>query len=74
MAETPMDQVMKTVAWRVVPPPANNPDGLPYATHEGELEFVGVTMKAYALSNGERIFTEESVMRLLSLMNEPGPA
>lgn len=61
-----MDAIMDTVEWRPVPPP-DDFDGLPYPTHEGTLRIGKCELQCIVLSNGMRIFTEESVLRFFAV-------
>lgn len=45
----------ESTALRPVPPPAGNPDGLPYPTHAGELRVGGHVLRVYQLNTGERV-------------------
>jgi hypothetical protein len=55
MPKTPIDMVMDGVEWipvagRVVP----QDDDIPYVTHEGLLDFCGLELKVYTLSDRTR--------------------
>lgn len=69
----PVEMMFDGVEWTAVEPPSlevQAEDGLPYPTHEGELEIMGVKLDVLTLSNGQRIITEESMCRLFGSMAE----
>lgn len=65
---TPIETIFNGVQWEVVPPPEHNPEGLPFPTHSGVLDLLGVKVDVYVLNTGERIFSAESLERLFGAM------
>lgn len=57
---TPIDMMLDSVEWKPCDPPAE-PTDLPYATHTGVLKFGEFALECVVLSNGQRIFTAESL-------------
>ena len=66
MAKTPMDTMLDSIKWEILPPlaPEENQEGIPYATHKGVLWIGDCPLDCYVLNTGQRIFTVESVERL----------
>lgn len=67
-SKPPIERLLDQVEW--VPtglaPDAEMPDGMPYATHVGQLRIGNITLDCAVLSTGVRVFTEESILRALS--------
>lgn len=61
-----IDVILDGITWEPVPPPDDTSDGLPYPTHEGILRIGECELQAYVLNTGQRIFTEESIVRFFS--------
>lgn len=69
MPKTPIDMMMDGVEWipvkgRIVP----QTDDIPYVTHEGVLDLLGIELKVYTLSDRTRIIDAESLNELFGLM------
>lgn len=61
---TPADLMMNTVEW--VECEGEIPcedDGIPCATHKGTLKIGDIELDCYQLSDGQRVFDADSVMR-----------
>jgi hypothetical protein len=56
--------MMDGVAWRVCEGETPADDGIPYATHEGELDIMGIKLKCYQLNDGRRVFDADAVNEL----------
>lgn len=65
MKQTAIEVIMDSIEWTAVHAPAPDDPSLPYVTHEGTLRIGDAELKAYRLSNGQRIFSEESVERFI---------
>lgn len=70
---TPVDKMLDAVTWRpltdsgVAAETAETIDpAMPFATHQGDLVIGGSTLTVYRLSNGQRVFSEESILRFLT--------
>lgn len=61
---TPIERMLDRVEWVAVPPPDGG-TSLPYATHVGELSFVGSTLRCYQLNNGMRVFDADDIAAFL---------
>lgn len=57
----PIEQLFDGVTWKEIPAPAEQ-DELPYATHEGVVEFAGCSLRCYRLNTGEAIFNSDDLM------------
>lgn len=55
----PVDYLMASVKWRETGVP--HTEGLPYTTHEGELDLLGTKMRCYRLSDGRAILHADDV-------------
>lgn len=71
MNKTPIDTIFDSVQWTPVPPPADTSDGIPYATHKGVLQIVDLLLDVVVLNTGERLITEESLVRFFNAIAEP---
>lgn len=62
------DELIDTIEWTPMPPHATDvpDDGIPWATHEGVLHIGNAQLKAYMLSNGQRVFDADDVQRFFS--------
>ena len=70
MEKTPIDIALDRVDWIPIEHDAvDDGSGIPYATHSGVLRFGGVELECHTLSNGLRVFTEESVMKFLGALD-----
>ena len=58
---------MNGVKWNEIHQPAVS-DAMPYATHSGEMEIMGVKMRCYRLSDGCAVFHEEDFEKLMAWM------
>jgi hypothetical protein len=65
----PIDALLETVDWQPVEPPDDNPDNLPYPTHQGMLWIGGCALHCLVLNTGQRIFTTESIERFFGCGN-----
>lgn len=69
----PVERALDLVAWEELPLPGDGNaatpprDGIPYATHTGELTLAGVTIRAFRLSDGRRIFDKGDLERALGM-------
>lgn len=63
---TPMEIMLDRIAWEEVPEPADDSDGIPYATHKGVLRLGDVELRCYVLSNGKRVFNGDDIERLFA--------
>lgn len=60
---TPIERMLDAVEWRVT---GVQPDGeLPYATHEGILYIGDVALRAYQLSDGQRVIDADDLTEFL---------
>lgn len=64
-------EMLKDVNWTAHPEPDRVLDDTPYATHEGSLDVLGVTLRVFRLSNGQAVIEEESLAALLSVALVP---
>ena len=53
--------IWDAVQWEILPKPEGDDSELPYATHRGFINIMGKQLECYQLSNGQRIFTADSV-------------
>ena len=60
---TPIDQMMSNVEWKESQQKVTV-TGMPYATHYGELEILGVKLKVYRLNDGRSIIDGEDMRKL----------
>ena len=44
-----------------VPPPEENPDNLPFPTHEGEMRIGSFKLRVYQLNTGQRIINADDL-------------
>jgi hypothetical protein len=68
MSKSPIEMSLDRTVWKSVEPPTDNPENLPYAISEGELTIGTLTLKCVQLNTGERLITEESMLRFLEFM------
>jgi hypothetical protein len=61
---TPIDSLLESVDWQSVEPPRET-GGLPYATHEGVFELMGMKLRCYRLNTGQAIFNAEDFEKWL---------
>lgn len=66
MSKTPIDIMMDAVKWELVPKNESIPDETLHATHEGRLEFLGISLKCYRLNDGQAVFDADDVQRFFS--------
>jgi hypothetical protein len=66
MSRAPIDQILDAITWE---PIANTlpTSGLPYVTHRGLLTIGSCELECLQLSDGQRIFTEESLLKFFGL-------
>lgn len=65
---TPTEQLLEGVDW-TLGPDADQPGGdMPHATHSGVLEFAGVSLRCYRLSDGRTVFHADDVHRFFGDM------
>lgn len=67
MPKTPIEMMLGGVQWIAVDPPDDISD-LPYATHEGVLNLLGMDLKCYRLSTGQAIFDAEDMEKFFEMM------
>jgi hypothetical protein len=53
--------MMDDVVWHEIPAAKDAGDGLPYATHEGELRFGGFSIRCFTLNDGRRLLDADQV-------------
>lgn len=59
---SPFVGLLDRVEWKpCTAVPVTGGDGLPYATHEGTLVLGPYSIHVYQLSDGKRVFSEESI-------------
>ena len=63
MNKAPINALMNSVQWSETGK-KQSADGLPYATHCGVLDVVGVQLRCYRLNDGRVIFDAEDVRAL----------
>ncbi|WP_144156519.1 hypothetical protein [Paraburkholderia sp. BCC1885] len=64
---TPIESLLSSLDWREV---ENVIAGdLPYATHEGFMELLGVRLRCYRLSTGQAIIHQDDMVALLGLLD-----
>ena len=70
MSKTPIEMMLEGVTWiaRENVPPQD--DGIPYATHEGVLELMGVSMRVYRLSSGQAVVHADDMEQFLAPLCE----
>lgn len=68
--KTPMSKALESVDWIAVEGASNDADDLPFATHTGVLKFGDTTLDVVRLNTGERLITEESLMRAFGVSDE----
>lgn len=56
--------------WKLVSQPEANPDGVPFATHEGILNLCGLKIRVVQLNTGQRIFPEEEICKLFDVLGD----
>ena len=64
MSRAPIDIVLDRVDWKVVEQQEDDPasnDGIPYATHWGEMDFMGHTLRCYRLSDGRAVINADDL-------------
>ena len=57
-----MDDILNNLTWEPVGW-SGEPSDLPHVTHRGILRIGNQELECFQLSNGQRIFTEESLMK-----------
>jgi hypothetical protein len=57
---TPSERLMDDVQWKELELPEDRECGL-WATHEGEFEVGGITLRCYTLNDGRRILDAEDI-------------
>lgn len=60
-------ELMQAAKWELLPPQQDSGDGIPHATHHGTLTIMGCELECYRLSNGQNIFTEESLLKFFGI-------
>jgi hypothetical protein len=74
MSRTPIEMMLDGTEWIMVEPPTDEEikdaqsTGVPYVTHIGTLNIMGSELVCCQLSNGQRVFTEESIMKFFGMM------
>lgn len=58
------EAMFEGIEWEILPP--QEPGDIPYAVKHGFLTIMGKQLECYVLSNGQRIFTAESLERFFS--------
>lgn len=72
---TPADQLMNLVQWRpIIYDETMSGNNEVFATHEGELNLGGFSLKCYQLSNGKRVISSESLIPFLDALTPPPEA
>jgi hypothetical protein len=73
MVNTAMDKILDTLEWIPVEESGcgDDCDGLPYVTHRGMLNVAGIELEVFQLSSGQRVISEESVMRFFGVPEQP---
>jgi hypothetical protein len=62
----PVEAMMATVKWELLPQGESLSSDQLYATHEGWLDIGGFRLKCYQLNNGERVFDADCVERFFN--------
>ena len=70
--KAPIDAMLDALEWRAIDP-YPSPDGLPIVTHEGILNLMGVDLRVYRLSDGNRVIHNEDMGRLFETMAGKDP-
>ena len=66
---TPIDTMMDGVDWEEVSDMTPGfHDGLPYVTHQGDLQIGEISLRCFQLNDGRRIFDTEDIERLLGVV------
>ena len=60
-----IDDILNNLTWEPVPREGERASDLPHVTHRGVLRIGSRELECLQLSNGQRIFTEESLMKFL---------
>lgn len=66
MSKPPIEQMLDAVQWEAVESTPST-TGLPHVTHRGILNIFGHELDCFVLSDGRRIFMEESIMRFFGI-------
>jgi len=66
MSDTPIDRFMfQNVDWKETGE-TPNPEGIPFATHEGVLRIFEMDIRCARLSTGQAVIFEEDAIKLLN--------
>lgn len=69
---TPINAMMEGLEWvEIEGDPPKDDDGIPYATHKGTLKIGDIELQCYQLSDGQRVFDADSVMRFFGWTPNP---
>ena len=60
-ARSPMNYVLDGVLWEQAGGPQEDSADLPWVTHQGVVDFAGVRLRCYQLSDGQRVFDADDI-------------
>lgn len=63
---TAFDTMMNSVTWRKLELQGPRDDGIPRATHAGEMQLFGITLRCFRLEDGRAIIASEDIEALMS--------
>lgn len=55
------EEILKGVEWKEVAGNSDAADGIPYATHEGVVEFFGKKIRCYRLNDGRAVVNADDL-------------
>lgn len=61
MKHFPVDQILDDAKWEALPEQTPSDDGIPHATHRGELTIAGKKLVLFQLSDGRRVIEGKSL-------------
>lgn len=68
MSKTPIEMMLDGLTWVPVPDSEIHEDGTyPYATHSGEMDFMGHKLRCYRLSDGRAVINADDLSAFLGL-------
>jgi hypothetical protein len=68
---SPIDLILDGVVWKAAEGTATASDGLPVATHEGILEWMGHSIRVYRLSDGRAVFHADDLEKFFDFRSHP---
>lgn len=68
----PIEMMLEGAKWVAIEPqPDFSPDaGMPWVTHQGEMDFFGLTLRCFRLSDGRAVIHADDMNKVFALLSQ----